>query len=96
MSLEIAHVRSVSTWTDRPDLRQAYGAEIPGFAQRNVSERVCGGALRIGELLAVARRIEISPAQFPRDGLVNDRSPHPKMGASSVAGAGLDPATSRL
>ncbi|AZT99050.1 helix-turn-helix domain-containing protein [Brevibacterium aurantiacum] len=88
----------VRAWMVRKQLKQADVAQLLGFAQKNVSNRLRGQIpFRIDELLAIANYMDITLAQLLGNEIVNEKNPHPMDGGSStVAGGRLDLPTSRL
>lgn len=88
----------VRAWMVRKQLKQADIAQLLGFAQKNVSNRLRGQIpFRIDELLAIASYMDITLAQLLGNEIVNEKNPHPVDGGSSgVAGGRLDLPTSRL
>lgn len=88
----------VRAWMVRKQLKQADIAQLLGFAQKNVSNRLRGQIpFRIDELLAIASYMDITLAQLLGNEIVNEKNPHPPDGGSSgVAGGRLDLPTSRL
>ncbi|MFC5426279.1 helix-turn-helix domain-containing protein [Brevibacterium otitidis] len=86
-------------WLARRGLNQLWLAELLGIGQSAISKRLRGVLpFSVPELMLTATALNLSLAELLGNELVNERSPHPKGGgsASVVAGAGLDPATSRL
>ncbi|WP_101574915.1 helix-turn-helix transcriptional regulator [Brevibacterium sp. 239c] len=88
----------VRAWMVRKQLKQADLAQILGFAQKNVSNRLRGQMpFRIDELMTIASYMDITLGQLLGEEIVNEKNPHPMDGGSStVAGGRLDLPTSRL